>query len=210
MLEKIFESSSFLENSNDLILQTSLPKQIIKELDQIVSIAKKEMRHPLSHLKEHFNAGNNKYQVSVNRNVLNDSFLYPFIIKFGMYYLKQKNVFCNDQEIVITGYSIGNFNYGFWVNISGNGDLNPKHNHTGLLSGVIYFKNNINLPTKFYCGDDIVEYCGKQGDILIFPSHLPHEVEKITCDEERITLSFNLERVPMHFLQNTIEHIYKK
>ena len=96
------------------------------------------------------------------------------------------------------------------MNISGNGDMNPKHRHTGLLSGVIYFKNNINLPTKFYCGDEIVEYCGKQGDILIFPSHLPHEVEKITCDEERITLSFNLERIPIHFLQNTIEHIYKK
>lgn len=208
--EQLFNSATFLENSNSEILKTSLPKEIVEEVEKIVSFARNEMNHPLAYLKEHHNAGKNKYQISVNKNILNDSFLYPFIIKFAAFYLRQKNVFYKEEEILIEKYSIGNSNYGFWINFSDSGNCNPKHNHSGVLSGIIYFKNDKGVPTNFFCDDNVVQYCGKLGDILVFPSNIPHEVEKIDFIGERITLSFNLEIIPINFIQNTMKHIYNK
>ena len=83
---------------------------------------------------------------------------------------------------------IGHFDgYEIWTNFSNKGDSNPRHDHGGWLSGVIYYKNH-GHP---YFNDLDVEYEGKDGMIL-FPSNTVHSCKEQTEDKERITLAFNL------------------
>ena len=79
--------------------------------------------------------------------------------------------------------------YDIWTNFAYKGDDNPTHNHAGLLSGVIYYKNH-GHPTHFdeYGGS----YEGKDGTMVMFPASVLHHVEEQTVDKERITLAFNI------------------
>ena len=82
--------------------------------------------------------------------------------------------------------------YDIWTNFAYKGDDNPSHNHSGLLSGVIYYKNH-GHPTifdRYRCG-----YEGKDGTMVMFPSTLAHHVEPQTTNKERITLAFNISHV---------------
>ena len=79
--------------------------------------------------------------------------------------------------------------YDFWFNFSEICDVNPPHRHAGSLSSVIYISNTQDLPTIF---DGGFEYNGISKEMLIFPSHLQHQVAENTIGE-RITASFNLE-----------------
>jgi hypothetical protein len=79
--------------------------------------------------------------------------------------------------------------YDIWTNFAYKGDDNPTHNHAGLLSGVIYYKNH-GHPTVFDehgCG-----YEGLDGTMVMFPAGTWHHVEPQTTNKERITLAFNI------------------
>ena len=81
--------------------------------------------------------------------------------------------------------------YDIWTNFAYKGDDNPQHNHAGMLSGVIYYKNH-NHPTIF--DEYNVGYEGLDGTMVMFPSQVLHHVEKQVVDTERITLAFNISR----------------
>ena len=104
-----------------------------------------------------------------------------------------------------------------WVNINKKGDYNIKHNHPSSdLSGVLWIK----CPKK--CGDIIFDnpsgfedfdtlesytqefknqtnfyntyfFTPTEGRILVFPAHLNHHVEPNESNEDRISVSFNIQ-----------------
>ena len=103
-----------------------------------------------------------------------------------------------------------------WININSPGSFNVKHTHpTSDLSGVIWIKcpkkcGNIifDSPTSFVtyneiqcCTDEFKEshkyyhnyrFSPIEGRMLIFPSHLTHQVEINESKEDRISVSFNI------------------
>ena len=103
-----------------------------------------------------------------------------------------------------------------WVNINNLGSFNVQHNHPGCdLSGVLWVKcpkecGNIVFysPSLFETFQEIESYTQDfkdknnyhhnyffpplEGRMLIFPSHLQHEVKKNLSNEDRISVSFNI------------------
>jgi uncharacterized protein (TIGR02466 family) len=103
-----------------------------------------------------------------------------------------------------------------WVNINSPGSYNVCHDHPGsILSGVIWikspnncgklaFQSNISfmeyellkhidddIAKKFNYYDEF-QFIPVEGTLIIFPSHLLHDVEPNESDEDRISISFNL------------------
>ena len=109
-----------------------------------------------------------------------------------------------------------NINVKAWVNINSPGSLNVQHSHPGCdLSGVLWVKcpdksGNIffHSPSGFETFQEIESYTEDfknnnnyyhaywfppiEGRMLIFPSHLQHEVKKNLSNEDRISASFNI------------------
>jgi len=59
-------------------------------------------------------------------------------------------------------------------------------------SGIIYLNPDKPSPTIFY--DNFFKkyyYQGAKDIMLLFPSHIPHEVESLNKNEERLIISFN-------------------
>ena len=79
--------------------------------------------------------------------------------------------------------------YDIWTNFAYKGDDNPRHNHAGFLSGVIYYKNHTH-PTIF--DEYNVAYEGLDRTMVMFPSSVWHHVEPQIGNKERITLAFNI------------------
>lgn len=177
------------------ILRGKLPLELIEELDYIVEQCNKIKNHPLYYLREHKNYGKNTYQVSVPSPLLESSFIFAFVIYMGEYFInKEKNIPFYELRRNIGVRKIKNHfdGYDFWINYANIGDKNPKHNHSGLLSGVIYVKNESKESTIF---EDGFTYCGDKGDIIMFPSEYFHQVNEKIKDTERITIAFNLETI---------------
>ena len=103
-----------------------------------------------------------------------------------------------------------------WVNINKQGDYNVKHTHpTSDLSGVLWikcpddcgrieFESSLafqsykevecyteNLKDEYYI-DHTYYFNPKEGRILVFPSHLAHQVYENKSKEDRISISFNI------------------
>jgi len=98
-----------------------------------------------------------------------------------------------------------------WINFSQKNDFNPPHNHTGVLSFVIFCKvpqeifevtadSNHQQPGNlvFQYGEKICNYMGCEFPIkpyddlmFIFPSELKHYVPSYWIDAERISVSGN-------------------
>ena len=109
-----------------------------------------------------------------------------------------------------------NFVIDAWVNINGHNCYNIKHDHpTANLSGVLWIKcpkecGNIvfESPVEFQTYTEIKSYTEEfknsnnyfhtyyflptEGRILLFPSHLQHEVFENKSNEDRISVSFNI------------------
>ena len=92
-----------------------------------------------------------------------------------------------------------------WVNINKRGSTNRRHNHgtTAKLSGCYYLSvpqgsGNIRFydPRGAWVRSlgikDYVEIEPTEGMLLFFPPWLEHEVEQSSCDEERISIAFNV------------------
>ena len=76
-----------------------------------------------------------------------------------------------------------------WINYAYKNNYNPIHSHSGFVSGVIYLQNQNDL-TIF--PDQNFSVQGKPGEMILFPSTLEHQVEKIKVNYERITFAFNI------------------
>ena len=103
-----------------------------------------------------------------------------------------------------------------WVNINSPGSLNLQHSHPSCdLSGVLWVKfpdksGNIffHSPSRFETFQEIESYTEDfknnnnyhhsywfppiEGRMLIFPSHLEHDVRENLSNEDRISVSFNI------------------
>lgn len=98
----------------------------------------------------------------------------------------------------------------YWININKPGSYNTQHIHPRcFLSGVFYIKvpeksgclvfshplETLN-PKREYINDDMLDqqilYCGREGQMVIFDSYLPHYVQSNESQEDRISIAFNL------------------
>ena len=188
----MFEDFNFLSESNQQLLVGKLPDEIFLEISKFVKHCRKIKDHPLGHLYNHLNKGKNSYQISVPKPLLEQSFLFPYLIELGECFFKKHNYVIDKHERPVRMRSNHNHYDGYdcWINFTNKGDTNPEHHHNGALSGVIYYSNIDKCPTIFENG---VNYAGKEQEIIIFPSVLRHSVDTHVSDNERITLSFNLD-----------------
>lgn len=106
-----------------------------------------------------------------------------------------------------------------WVNFMKQGEWNPRHYHTGLLSLVIFLKVPSEIALENYKEDSVKKSLqptagmlqftyGEQcefssstkniipvmGDMYLFPSSLHHQVYPFISDAERISVSMNINR----------------
>ena len=104
-----------------------------------------------------------------------------------------------------------------WININKSGDSNQNHNHPATnLAGVLWIKipknsGNIKLlsPYNFTSYGELLSYTDefqkqtnyyydykyepREGSMIIFPAHLTHKVEENKSNEDRISISFNID-----------------
>jgi len=104
-----------------------------------------------------------------------------------------------------------------WININSPSSFNVKHNHPNCdLSGVLWIKcpnnsGNINFsnPSDFQSYNQVESYTNefknlynfyhscsfkpKTGRFIVFPSHLEHDVDVNNSNEDRISISFNIQ-----------------
>jgi hypothetical protein len=172
---------------NDIVI-VKLPEEIILELENWKFHCDLIKNHPLSYLKQHDNFGKNTnaYQVSVPANLIENSFWLPYTLRLCEQIFKEKhrNFFLRKWDGHFDGYDL-------WINYSYKGNYNPKHNHAGFLSGVIYL-NNQNDKTIFT--EKNFDFVGTKGDMIIFPSKFYHEVPVQQDDYERVTFAFNINK----------------
>ena len=176
------------------VLLIEIPSSIQKELDVWVKESRKFKDHPLAELKAHENVGylsmdgkaHNSYQCSISPSLVDSSFWLAWVLRLTAKYWGSGK---SDRDFKLRKWE-GHFDgYDIWTNFAYKGDDNPSHNHGGLLSGVIYYKNHKH-PTIF--DDYNCAYEGEDGTMVMFPASVYHHVEPQTVNKERITLAFNI------------------
>ena len=172
-----------------------IPSYIMKEIDGMVKESTKWKYHPLGELRASENAAYrhpedgyeyNSFQCTISPRLVEESLMMAWIIRAAnIHFVPEKH-----HRSIRFRKMIGHFDgYEIWTNFSNKGDSNPRHDHGGWLSGVIYHTNH-GHPTYF--NDLDVEYEGKDGTMIMFPSNTVHSCKEQTADKERITLAFNL------------------
>jgi len=172
-----------------------IPSYIMKEIDGMVKESTKWKYHPLGELRASENAAYrhpedgyeyNTFQCTISPRLVEESLMMAWIIRAAnIHFIPEKH-----HRSIRFRKLIGHFDgYEIWTNFSNKGDSNPRHDHGGWLSGVIYHTNH-GHPTYF--NDLDVEYEGKDGTMIMFPSDTVHSCKEQTEDKERITLAFNL------------------
>ena len=176
------------------VMIAKIPEQILAEIDLWVEESRRLKDHPLAALKAHENVGykaidgkaHNSYQCSISPHLIEQSFWLAWILRLTKKYW---GMGAPHRQFKLRKWD-GHFDgYDIWTNFAYKGDDNPTHNHAGLLSGVIYYKNH-GHPTIF--DEYNVAYEGKDGTMVLFPSQVWHHVEPQVVDTERITLAFNI------------------
>tara|TARA_Y100000768_G_C23721224_1_gene560384 strand:- start:31 stop:651 length:621 start_codon:yes stop_codon:yes gene_type:complete len=176
------------------VMVTKIPKQIMKEIDGWVNESKKFKNSPLAELKAHENVGylsmdgkaHNSYQCSISPHLVEQSFWLAWVLRLTTKYWGMGKVTRYFSLRKWEGHFDG---YDIWTNFAYKGDDNPKHDHGGFLSGVIYYKNH-GHPTVF--DDYNIAYEGLDGTMVMFPASTIHHVEEQIVNKERITLAFNI------------------
>ena len=172
-----------------------IPSYIMKEIDGMVKESTKWKYHPLGELRASENAAYrhpedgyeyNTFQCTISPRLIEESLMMAWIIRAANIHFVPEKHHRSIRFRKLTGHFDG---YEIWTNFSNKGDSNPRHDHGGWLSGVIYHTNH-GHPTYF--NDLDVEYEGKDGTMILFPSNTVHSCKKQTKDKERITLAFNL------------------
>ena len=176
------------------VLVFNIPSIIRREIDGWVNESKKFKNSPLAALKAHENVGylsidgkkHNSYQCSIPTHLVENSFWLAWVLRLTEKYWGMGK---SNREFKLRKWD-GHFDgYDIWTNFAYKGDDNPTHNHAGMLSGVIYYKNHTH-PTifdQYNCA-----YEGKDGTMVMFPADVLHHVEPQIVNKERITLAFNI------------------
>ena len=194
-MEDVLKMHKLQSGTSCPVRVTTIPKPIMKELDVWVKECRKIKNHPLAALKAHENIGylhngdgkkHNSYQCSIPAHLIENSFWLAWVLRLSSKYWGMGK---NHRYFQLRKWE-GHFDgYDIWTNFAYQGDDNPLHNHAGMLSGVIYYKNHKHgtIFDEYGCG-----YEGRNGTMVLFPSQLKHHVEPQTVATERITLAFNL------------------
>jgi hypothetical protein len=181
-------------NYQNPILICNLPVLIFQEINSWVEESKKIKNHPLAELKAHENVAylsedgkkHNSYQCSISSYLIESSFWLAYTLRVCALYWggHHRDYFIRKWDGHFDGYDV-------WINFSYKGDDNPTHAHPGNISGVIYVEND-SQPTIF--PEHNIQYDGKIGTMILFPSKIMHYVEKKYTDQERITIAFNINK----------------
>ena len=171
---------------------TEIPDLIMKDIDVWVDESKKIKNHPLAELRAVENAGylaedgirHNSYQSVIPSNLIENSYWLPWVLKLAAKNWEGHHL--NYSLVRSPGHFHG---YDVWTNFSYEGDDNPSHEHSGFISGVIYYKNHDHAT---YFDDYDIKYDGYDGTMIMFPSNVRHHVKEQLLDEERITIAFNI------------------
>lgn len=89
-----------------------------------------------------------------------------------------------------------------WMNFNGPGEFQFDHDHLGAwLSGVYYYKTNTNDGNILFTNpnphiQNFYEIEPAVGRLIMFPSYLKHRVAPNKTQDERISISFNIDVVP--------------
>ena len=193
-MEDLLEMKKLAPGTTCPVMVIKIPKQIQREIDGWIKESKRFKNHPLASLKAHENVGylsmdgkqHNSYQCSIPTQLIDNSFWLAWVLRLSAKYWGMGR---DHRHFKLRRWD-GHFDgYDIWTNFAYKGDDNPKHNHYGFLSGVIYYKNHKH-PTLF---DEYgVGYEGWDGTMVMFPSQVLHHVEPQTVNKERITLAFNI------------------
>tara|TARA_R110002012_G_scaffold97381_2_gene234032 strand:- start:830 stop:1411 length:582 start_codon:yes stop_codon:yes gene_type:complete len=186
------------EKLNQNIIKVKLPELIFDEVKMWKEECDKIKNHKLSFLKMHDNAGSesNNYQITVPKFLINKGFWLPYVLR-----LISKICGGHHRDYFLREWP-GHFDSDLWINYAYKNNFNPIHNHNGFISGVIYLQNQ-NDSTIFPYQN--LAFKGKPGDMILFPSHIEHQVDEIKDDYERITFAFNInvdknhERIKGHY-----------
>ena len=191
------------------IYEAKLPKFLIDKLWRYIDDAKINCNKLLAGTIE------SSLKLNDKNNYLLD-FLAPIVEKY-------LNEHCHSLVDNITGIDHGGnlFIQNMWVNFQNEHEFNPSHNHTGIVSFVIWMKiptesadqkelpisKNSNNPSasdfEFLYSDILGKHQDyrismgkeKEGVILVFPASLRHQVYPFyECDEQRISISGNIGR----------------
>ena len=192
-IDEIFSDVTLIGQTPNLILKTQIPDKIFDEvkgwIEPCRDIKDDDYRELLNH--RNVGTGHNSYQTAIPRRLIDNSFFLGYIIHFGQLYLKAINAGDGERRVHLRNYP-GHFDgYDIWINFTYKGDDNPIHNHAGALSSIIYIKDEECEPTHF--PNIGYTHTPKEGDILLFPSHLEHYVGVKQTESERISASFNLD-----------------
>lgn len=196
----IFSDKCFFCNEIPSLMTNQVPDLIFDEVKHFVEESRKTKEHPLGYLREHKNAGVNTFQITVPTNMFENSFTMAYINRLSEYYRcvieGGEDLEKYSRAIMFRKYHGHHDGYEFWVNFTYKHDRNIPHTHSGEISGIIYVTET-KMPTNFFLNDIEVSHYGKPGEILLFPSNLKHSVDENLYDEERITISFNLNSFPL-------------
>ena len=120
-----------------------------------------------------------------------------------------RNLFANNKKLLNPDehqirYHMGE---GPWVNFSRKGEFNPMHNHTGIISSVVFIdipdeleeeRENSSFSAKaagtldMIHGSQHIVVKPQTGTLYFFPAYLWHLVYPYHSDVERISMSFNI------------------
>lgn len=106
------------------------------------------------------------------------------------------------EYLIDTGHNLNLIN--IWINVNPPGSFNHIHVHPGsLLSGVFWIKapkdsgylvlRDPNEMNNYCLGMNTHPVIPKEGGMILFPAYIPHNVEVNESDEDRISISFNLD-----------------
>ena len=96
-----------------------------------------------------------------------------------------------------------------WANYTKSGGFHHKHSHpNSFISGVFYVNANPERDKIYFYNDEYRQVDitptewnlynskswwleAKSGELLLFPSSLPHMVKRVDADEDRVSIAFN-------------------
>jgi hypothetical protein len=194
-IDEIFDDVTLIGQTPNLIIKVKMPDPIFDEVKGWIEPCRSVKDNEYAELLNHHNVGtgHNSYQTAVPRRLIDNSFFFGYLLNLGQLYLHAVNspIKDNPRAVHLRNYPGHYDGYDVWVNFTYKGDDNPEHNHAGSLSGIIYIKDEDCQPTNFPSIDYI--HKPKEGEILLFQSHLMHSVDVKETESERITGSFNLD-----------------
>ena len=194
-IDEIFDDVTLIGQTPNLIIKVKMPDPIFDEVKGWIEPCRSVKDNEYAELLNHHNVGtgHNSYQTAVPRRLIDNSFFFGYLLNLGQLYLHAVNspVKDNTRAVHLRNYPGHYDGYDIWVNFTYKGDDNPEHNHAGSLSGIIYIKDEDCQPTNFPTIDYV--HKPKEGEILLFQSHLMHSVDVKETESERITGSFNLD-----------------